>query len=355
MPKIKKMNSLPENFCAVPFTSLIFNPTGNVGCCREQGHRHSVGNIFKQSFEDIWNGPEIRAWRKEFLTGNIKTCAKHIEKKQCHLSKQHLILDGDFELSEYQSRPPTTISPGYSGQCNLTCHMCQIHTEPRTLYDEHGFHEYAEEHLYPYVKYVEPYAGEPMVQKVTHELMDKMAVINPNAKWNIITNGVWKFTPAVRKRFDNINLRTIHISLDSINSNTYPKVRKNGNLNQVLKTIDDLIQYRNDREAEGKCLKLIVSCLVQKLNWKEVPEFLRYVLDKKCYPFIQYLYSPAEYSLSTLNPEQQIEILNYYFDNMEPYELVYIKRIIYSLAAVLDPETNQKYRKAMTFILGEAK
>lgn len=80
MPRPK----VPENFCPVPFASLTFNPAGNVGCCREQGAGHSVGNIREQTVDEIWNGEKVRAWRREFLTGNIKTCAEQIRHRQCN-------------------------------------------------------------------------------------------------------------------------------------------------------------------------------------------------------------------------------------------------------------------------------
>ncbi len=48
-------------------------PNGNVyPCCRGHEEHLLMGNIFKQRFGDIWNGPEYRQLRHEFLTGDLR-------------------------------------------------------------------------------------------------------------------------------------------------------------------------------------------------------------------------------------------------------------------------------------------
>ena len=59
-------------------------PNGNVyPCCRGWGEHLKMGNIFEQSFEDIWNGPEYRKLRREFLTGDLREGCRN-----CTLSGQ---------------------------------------------------------------------------------------------------------------------------------------------------------------------------------------------------------------------------------------------------------------------------
>ena len=83
MSKKLDKDNLPEWFCPVPFSSLIFNPEGIVGSCREKGSYHEVGNINDSSWQEIWNGDRLKSWRKEFLTGNITTCSKEIDDSSC--------------------------------------------------------------------------------------------------------------------------------------------------------------------------------------------------------------------------------------------------------------------------------
>lgn len=344
-------DNLPDWFCPVPFATLIFNPWGNVGGCREQGNNHSVGDAQKQSWQEIWNGEAIRAWRREFLTGEIKTCEQHIRHRGCHKSPMNRALIPMIELSEIQSTPPKRVSPDFNGQCNLECPMCTIWKEPNGLYDELGFWEDAAKTLFPHVRQLDPLAGEPFVQKDNYRLIDLISRVNPTCEWRFTTNAHWKFTPFVREKLDKINIREMNISLDSIVEETYARVRKKGNLKTVLKTIDDILAYRNERKKAGRGFVIILNTTIQIENWREPRDFLRFAYGKDCEVVIQFLYEPIELSLLSLNQNERINILNYYLETFDDETFRVAARLLLPLLDSLDQAAKTKYSKLIPALM----
>ncbi|MEQ1875606.1 MAG: SPASM domain-containing protein [Bdellovibrionia bacterium] len=336
-PNFTKDN-LPDWFCPVPFANLIFNPWGNVGACREQGNDNHVGDAREQSWQEIWNGEKIRAWRREFLTGNIKTCADHIRHRKCNKEAFSQKLIEYIELSEIQTTPPKRISPDFNGHCNLQCGMCTIWKQPNGLYDKLNFWEDAEKNLFPYLKQVDPLAGEPFIQKDTFRLMDIMGRVNPQAVWRITTNGHWKFTQFIKDKLNKIVVSTINVSLDAVTQETYRKIRKNGDIEVVLKTIDDLVEYRQERMSKGDVsFNMNINMTVQTQNWREMGAFVRLALVKNSIPLVLMLYRPAEFSLLKLPLEERQEIVDFYFDTIEWGILKYCRRAVVPLLESLPP------------------
>ena len=124
-----------KKFCSAPFSTLIINADGKVGCCREKGTEHVVGDAFTQTIEEIWNGEAIKAWRREFLTGNIETCKKEQHDMSCNLFKHNLEVLPYIEFDEVQNGPVLRLSPDFNGRCNLKCPMCIVWKKPNGKYD----------------------------------------------------------------------------------------------------------------------------------------------------------------------------------------------------------------------------
>ncbi|MEQ1877051.1 MAG: radical SAM protein [Bdellovibrionia bacterium] len=306
-------DNLPEWFCPVPFASIIFNPEGNVSSCRELGAFHKLGDIRKNNWQEIWNGEGFRSLRREFLTGNIKTCSQHIKHRRCHKDSFNTDLTKFIDLTEIQKNPPLRMSPDFNGKCNLKCEMCVIWKKPNGLYDELPFWEDAEKTLYPFLQQIDPLSGEPFIQKDTYRLMEFMGKTNPKAVWKITTNAHWKFTPYVAEKLDKINIFRVNVSVDSLDPENYPKIRREGDLKVVLKCIDDLVKYREERKKrDGRDFNLMINILIQQHNWWEMENVVKFALERDCRPFMQFLYEPTNLSLLSLNRKTRIKIMEHY-------------------------------------------
>jgi cyclic pyranopterin phosphate synthase len=338
-----KAKGLPENFCPIPFTSLILHPTGNVGSCREKGTQHSVGHIKKQSIEEIWNGDTLKSWRREFLTGDIKTCKSEIQNASCHrLRLNRNLFYYMTEFKEQVEGPILRLSPDLNGKCNLKCPFCFVWKMPNGLYDEiPGFWEYMQKNVFPFVIQVDPLGGEPFVQDDLYKSIDMISEVNPEAYWTFTTNGHWKFTDEIRRKLDKIDIDTISFSIDSIDKDNYKKVRT-GDLDVVLKNLDDIINYQESRKLRGRGFMILLNATFHQDNWHEVESILKYAIKREVLPFIQFVFEPKKMSLLSLPLNKKKEILLHYLNNLSSHELFLSHRVIRPLLNEMPPKVKEK-------------
>lgn len=326
-------NNLPEKFCVVPFSNLILNPNGDIGVCRQKGTKHVVGNILNESLEDIWNGDYLKKWRQEFLTGQIKICEKEIKNDACHLSADNYTLFPSVELEANQSGSFLKLTANFNGQCNLKCTMCDIWMMQNGLYDEIGFWDRAEKEFFPFIKEVELLSGEPFIQKDTYRLIDAISAVNPDVLWSFTTNAHWKLTDKIKESLSKIKVKNIICSVDSLDPKTYSSIRKEGKLEVVLKTIDELLAYEKERLKEGLSpLSLSLHFLVMKNNWHELTEVVDFVDDKKMRLTINNCYEPKELSLWDYPAEEEFEVACRLIKKCNSYQVKRLMRFFLSVA-----------------------
>lgn len=326
-------NNLPKNFCVVPFSNLIFNPNGDVGVCRQKGTEHVVGNITKQSVEEIWNSDYLKTWRHEFLTGDIKICKNEIANDACHLSPDNYTLFPEVSFSEEQDRPLLKLTANFNGQCNLKCTMCDIWMMQNGLYDEIGFWERAETEFFPHIKEVEMLSGEPFIQKDTYRLIDQISAVNPDVLWSFTTNGHWKLNKAIKEKLDKIKVKNIILSIDSLDPNLYSKIRKEGDLDVVLKNLMALKEYDQERRERGLSgLELSVHFLVMKNNLHELPALVDFVDKYDLRLTVNNCYEPKELSLWDYDPEREYAEAKRILNLCSDYQVFRLMRFFLSVA-----------------------
>src|SRR5690606_40522164 len=79
---------LPAGFCPVPFTTIILEPDGKVGLCRNKGNDFPVGTLSFDSIEEIWdirNSEKARKWRREFIEGKHEICKNEVAYRKCNM------------------------------------------------------------------------------------------------------------------------------------------------------------------------------------------------------------------------------------------------------------------------------
>ena len=92
---------------------------------------------------------------------------------------------------------------------------------------------------------------------------------------------------------------------------TYESVRINGKLDRTLATLDGYNQYRLERVQQGRSFRLVVSMCIQKDNWHEIEDFLKFTLERSVEPVLQFAYEPAKVSLLSLPIETRQQIISY--------------------------------------------
>lgn len=342
--KFKELNLNKDGFCLVPFTTLILEPNGSVGVCRQKGTEFSIGNIKETPIDEIWNNHFIRQWRKEFLDGKPNVCKDEIQQKHCNLCPQNNQMLDYVSFEEFQKKPFIKLTANFNGKCNLQCQMCHVWKLPNGLYDEINFWGPAKNSIFPFVKEIDLLSGEPFIQPDTYRLIQQVHEVNPDCKWMFTTNAHWKLNQKIKDHLNKIFVKYIVLSVDSLDPQTYHKIRYPGNLSIVLENIDSLLQYNNERVQLGlNKIEFNFNFLVQKDNWQEVKNVIHYCLDKDILPFITYLYEPVQFSLNTLDMDKKAEILDFYFETLNVEELNIIMRVLLPLIASLSPALRAQY------------
>jgi radical SAM protein with 4Fe4S-binding SPASM domain len=338
--RFKEMG-LSENFCVVPFTTLLLEPNGNVGMCRQKGTEHVVGNIKDNTISEIWNSETLKNIRKEFLSGEIKTCAEEQQDRLCYLCPQNTSLIDHIDTDPEVSTPILKLGANFNGLCNLKCQMCDIWQAPNGLYDDINFWEPATKDIFPYLKEIDMLSGEPFIQKDTYRLIDIVSEVNPTCEWTITTNAHWTLNDKIRKALDKIIVKNLIISIDSVVPDTYAKIRTGGKLSTVLENVENIRKYATDR---GIDLGIKVNYLIQKDNWREITHIFDYHLERKDMdPFVTFLYLPEEFSLLNYSEKERMEILDFYFDTLPKDQIQRITRVITPLVMSLSKINRAEY------------
>lgn len=345
--KIRKFkevrDTLPDSFCPVPFSTLILNPNGLVGCCREKGNEHAIGNIKESTIEEIWNGDKVRSWRREFLTGDIVTCKEEIRHNSCHRLNNYQDLIHHIDINEVVSTPILRLTPDFNGKCNLKCPFCDVWQLPNGLYDDlPGFWEHLSDHILPFVIQIDCLAGEPFIQKDFYKLLELSSKKNSKCTWEVTTNGQWKLTDKIKEQLNKVEFRIISVSLDSVDKNSYAKIRAPGELDKVLATVSELQNYAAERENKGEPFQLLINFAIQRENVYQIVDMFNFCSDRGLDIFIQYVYFPSELSPSTLSDDERRKILHFYFTKLDSEQLVLARRVILALIDTFSQEEKKK-------------
>lgn len=317
-----------EKFCVAPFTTLLLEPDGKVGACRHKGCEFPVGNLLENTFEEIWNGPFIKNWRQEFLNGNPQVCKTEVKDRKCHHCPEYNSLIKKADINLHQVKKPLRLAFNFNGQCNLECQMCHVWKKPNGLYDQIEFWNQLDFWI-ENLEEVELLSGEPFIQKDTYKLIDLVSIKKPNAEWTITTNANWKLTDYIKNQLNKIYMKNLIISLDSINEETYKSIRKNGDLAKVLATLNALQKYDEQRTKNGfGSLNIKINFLFQQNNWMELGKSFNFAKEKNVEVFRTFLYEPEEYSLLSLTEKRRIEILDWYFENLNLDQILNSTRVV---------------------------
>lgn len=326
-----------QKFCVMPFSTIILEPDGNIGVCRHKGSKYTFGNLRNQTLDEIWESDKIKEWRNDFLSGEIQVCKTELIDRKCNQCPELNKLLPFADIHNVKNPKIIRLTANFNGKCNLQCQMCDIWKLPNGFYTEENFWIPARKRFFTDILEVDLLSGEPFIQGDTYKLIREISAVNPKCSWTFTTNAHWLLTDSIKEDLDKIVIKNIILSIDSLNNETYHKIRYPGDLTFVLRNIDNLLTYQNERLGKNlNPLNLRLNCLIQKDNWHEASAVIQYCLSKKIIPFLTFLYEPSEHSLLNYDNIKKMEILDFYFDNLNKDEILFIQRVIKPLIRSLD-------------------
>jgi MoaA/NifB/PqqE/SkfB family radical SAM enzyme len=317
-----RVNGMPKSdqfhvkkICPLPFSQLFLNNKGKINPCG--GLRHiELGDIKDNNLEEIWHGKPMQDLRQSHLDGDFRFCKQHMQNFNCHHTHDLLEYADDFEYTINPKTPMRRLDLDLNAWCNLKCIMCENWKGENGSYTNENFWDEAETKIFPYLHEVALKGGEPMLQEDTYRLMDTLGRVNPACRWNITTNGQYKLSKRMMEKMDQVEIESIGISLDSLNHETYAKVRKGGTLEKSLIMIDDLIKYNESRGKERKFL-ILANMLITQDTYQEIPDFFKYTTQKRIKLNAEILMVPYTLSIWAFNENKRLDIFHSYVDQNE--------------------------------------
>jgi radical SAM protein with 4Fe4S-binding SPASM domain len=263
-----KKPQFKTKFCSIPFHSVQIDNDGDVQLCDCQLHMpYTIGNIFKNSLQEIWNNHEADKVRQSVAEGDFTYCNWACAKLHClHLRPVRLPQASNF---------PKIIKLDLDLSCNLKCASCREHViieknsqkiqKQIELFEE--LRQWALNNPAEYVTILPMTSGEIFASHSGLKFLESLADYpHNNLRVQLTTNGtlVTKNTTTL-ERIRHL-LSKIEISIDAATPETYRVVR-GGDWNAL---IDGLDFFHNLKKP------MLFRYVVQKNNCHEIADFAKF-------------------------------------------------------------------------------
>lgn len=278
-----------EKFCSYPFKRAHLSVGGDVYVCCSAWMRKSIGNIFKESFNQVWNSKNAAEIRQSIFDGSFRFCKKDIcpriisgqIEKEAISDKFKAIIEAK---KLHLDNGPEEISLNYDYSCNLYCKSCR---NERKIMDKETAEKlirfqdsFLDSELFKSARCLTVTGvGEPFASRVFMDLFNKIdRSKNQNLKITLRTNGML-LTPENWEKIKNVHfaIDLISISIDAASKKTYHSLRNGGDFKKLLKNLSFLKELKKKNN-----IKVRLNFVVQKQNLKEMPKFVKLAKKFNC-------------------------------------------------------------------------
>lgn len=272
------------NICPFPFEEVEINPFGEVyTCCPSWNNYYSIGNIYKDSLENIWNSPKAVELREKILNNDYSFC----NEDHCFVCKsKNFTTKFETEYKTVMSEYPKSIKYCYDYECNAACIMCRDKIHRLTKEEEDNLNKKIDTLFIPLLQDAKILtintAGDPFGSRHSREVIKQAVKKYPKLKFDFTTNGLL----LTKNMLENLNVNpkqidTVRISIHAATKETYGKIVQNGkslfdNLLSNLHYIADLKKQYN--------FTLLFNFVVMSVNYKEMPMFIEFAKKYNAYP-----------------------------------------------------------------------
>jgi len=239
--------------CAAPYNTLRFDFNGEISVCC-QNRSHILGYYPDTTPHKAWFSSKKQILQKKIsdfdFTLGCTTCARHILAGN---ARNSVLGQYNAIMPDVSTQYPKRLIFQLYNTCNYACIMCSEEYSStiqklrgskapcKNFYDD-KFIDEIEIFLKNAVR-AEFIGGEPFLTTINFKIWDRIKNINPNLTIDVITNGS-VFNTKIEQLFNDLPNMLVHVSLDSLNPETYAYVRRNGDLQNVLNNIDKMFKLR---------------------------------------------------------------------------------------------------------------
>jgi len=261
--------------CDEPFGSFWVGKAGTTRICDCPAFLDvGCGHIGVTEPAKLWGSQLAKILRLSVINRTYTFCSRELCRKVRSHPDQPELLDRIVKLEEKEY--PKKITIAYDRVCNLHCPSCR-----KNSITKNSENEEAELNA----------CTEALVDSGWLDKTDKLIIggdgevfLSEHYKWllykgdfkrkriQIMTNGTLFTEREWEKIEGKYEYISILVSVDAATKETYEKVRCGGNFDRLMKNMEFLSRLRR----ENKVNDVQVNMIVQRLNYKEIPDFIRW-------------------------------------------------------------------------------
>jgi wyosine [tRNA(Phe)-imidazoG37] synthetase (radical SAM superfamily) len=310
-----------KHTCLAPYNSIFFSMNGSAYFCL-CNKKQLLGKYPESSVDEIILGDIASKYRQQFLKESLldgcENCKNHLKNGTGDIAFYNL---HKWYPPRYKDFYPRYIDFELDNRCNLSCIMCKPYFSSsipekngdpnlyKSPYDDHfiqSFDKYAPHLLKAHFR-----GGEPFLIKRYHQFWERLLEKGKKVHIGVTTNGT-VMTDNIRKfvesgRFD------INISIDSLQKETYEKIRRGAEFKDFYSNLNYMISVKD----QGKCQLSACICLMS-LNWQEFPDVISFCSKNDIRVYINYVEMPYDLSLRSLDAEKILSIRDFLLKSETP-------------------------------------
>lgn len=268
---------LRTRFCPRPFQVLETRTNGDASTCCSSWMPATIGNIYRQGAEEIWNSPAAREIRRSVLDGDFRYCSRmfcpKITSRALPRKDEMGPVGGLGRFEQRLARGPKRVLLSHDRSCNLSCPSCRTRVIVARKSEQERMAEVTESVLLPLMADARLVkitgSGDPFASNHFRQLMTRLdGAAFPDLKLEIQTNGLLLDRQSwAELRLDG-RVDSIWVSIDAARRETYELVRRGGAFGKLLKSLVFISRMRR----AGRFRFFELAFVVQWRNYREIPE-----------------------------------------------------------------------------------
>lgn len=331
---------MKSNFCIIPWISITSDNAGLVRpCCKfaekDIQSEYQTPNLKTKTYEEIWNGSEMKAIRQAFLDNKkIPECsscwkeeAAGLESYRKSYNESYIDRINPHEYSTTEAQPPRVVDLKLSNVCNFKCRMCDFSYSSLILKEDklHRGYDIPDERYYlsnkilktenedyffnkivPNLMQIEFTGGEPFVSPEAKKII-KILSESDYAKdivINITTNGS-TLNEDILNQLTKFKTVRMGISIDDMGSKLEYQ-RAGANWETIKENVLKLKSYN---------FMLNLHPTINNYNIWSINELLVWADKNRIHSIINVLHGPERLSIKKLSAKIKEIVYNKHKDN----------------------------------------
>ena len=293
------MSARANKYCLFPFQNVEIHINGDVyTCCPAWNNRYSIGNIYKDTLQDIWNSDRAIALRKSVLNEDYSFC----DEKSCFLLHEKAF-SNEFksENQPVMKTNPYIVKFAYDYECNYACKTCRKTVNRLTDEELEILNGKIDSFFLPLLEdakiLIVNAAGDPFASRHSKLLIQKAAEKYPKLKFDFHTNGIL----CNQKIFNEMNItpdkiHKIQISIHAATQETYDVVVPG--FGKLFPTLIQNLNYIKSLKQVNH-FEFYIFFVITSMNYKEIPKFIELAESVDAIPgFWEYNKNCCSYDLT---------------------------------------------------------